>query len=249
MNFFKKKPTVEFICRLEGVEELMPIIPAAEYKHAWTGRVLEDFKKKRANPEYGMKHELTTAKCPGIFNLMRHGWILRSWQDITIETNGDGVTCNWTAAADQKALGCADAVDFHPPEQLVNFLDNWDGVIQAIVKFPTPWVCKIPPGYFLLEMPVAYSDENRFETMTGYFSSEYGYAQMNPQVKWKVPYGKVLIKAGTPLAQYILVKRDQFDVVVRKESPKENRLAKLIYEHAFVKNMKRFKELNQKLMG
>jgi hypothetical protein len=249
MSFFSKKPTVEFVCSVAGVEELMPIIPSASYKHAWTGRLLEDFKQKRLEPDYGMVTSVHTAKCPGIFNLMRHGWILRTWQDITIETNSDGISCNWASAVNQKEVCGFDAIGFHPPEQLVNFLDNWDGVIQNVIKFQTSWKCKIPPGYFLLEMPVAYSDENRFETLPGYFSNEYGYAQMNPQVKWKVPSGKVLIKAGTPIAQYILVKRDQFDVVVRTETQRENNIARLIHEHVFVKNMKRFKELNQKLMG
>jgi hypothetical protein len=248
-NFFSKNPTVEFISSIEGVEELMPIIPAAEYKRPWTGRLLEDLKQKRAAPDYSTTRSVHTAKCPGIFNLMRHGWILRTWQDTTIETNGDGVSCQWSSVINQKELCGFEAIGFHPPEQLTGFFENWDGVIQNVIKFQTPWTCKIPAGYFLLEMPVTYSDENRFETLPGYFSSEYGHANMNPQVKWKVPAGKVLIKAGTPIAQYVLVKRDSFNTVVRTQTKRENVLAKLIGENTFVRNVKRFKELNQKLLG
>jgi hypothetical protein len=248
-NFFNKTPTIEFISSIEGVEELMPIIPASEYKRPWAARLLEDLKQKRTDPNYGMVRSVHTAKCPGIFNLMRHGWILRTWQDITIETNGDGNSCNWASVINQKDLCGAEVIEFHPPEQLINFFENWDGAIQNVIKFQTPWTCKIPAGYFLLEMPVTYSDESRFEALPGYFSSEYGHAAMNPQIKWKVPSGKVLIKAGTPIAQYILIKKDSFNTIIRTQTKRESILSKLINENTFVKNIKRFKEINQKLMS
>ena len=239
---------MEFIQRIEGVKELMPIIPASQYKHPWVERVLEDFRKQRARPDYGMQKEVHTTKCPGIFGMMRNGWILRTWQDITIETTGDGVTCNWTSAMNQHGMCGVDAIGFHPPVQLTDFLENWDGAIRQALKFQTGWSCKVPKGYYLLEMPVAYSDDDRFEVLPGMHHVG-GYTELNPQTKWKAPPGKVLIKAGTPIAQYMLVKREDFDMSMRVVDPKEERFSKLIHKHVFVRSVKNFKELHRKLMS
>lgn len=247
-DFFRRKTKMEFIQRIEGVEKLMPIIPASQYKHPWVGRLMEDFRNQRACPDYGMQRETHTAKCPGIFGVMQNGWILRTWQDITIETNGDGVTCNWTSSMDQRSLCGVDAIGFHPAEQLTNFLENWDGAVRNVVKFQTGWSCKVPKGYYLLEMPVAFSDDDRFEVLTGVHYIG-GYTQLNPQTKWKVKSGKVLIKAGTPIAQYVLVRREQFDLSIRVVDSKEQRFSELVNHHLFTQNMKRFKELHQKFMS
>jgi hypothetical protein len=39
-----KKPKLEFICTSPGVEEVMPIIRASEYKHSWIKKAVEDMK-------------------------------------------------------------------------------------------------------------------------------------------------------------------------------------------------------------
>ena len=239
---------MEFIQRVEGVKELMPIIPASQYKHPWVGRAMEDLKQQRARENYGKQSEVHTAKCPGVFGMLQNGWILRAWQDITIETNGDGHSCTWTSAMDQKSLIGMDAIGFHPAEQLTDFLENWDGALRQVVKFQTGWSCKVPKGYFLMEMPVAYSDESRFEVLPGMHHVG-GYTQLNPQTKWKVASGQILIKAGTPIAQYMLVKKEEFDMTMRVISPQEERMSDLIHHHVFVRNVKRFKDLHQKLMS
>ena len=246
-SFFRRKTKMEFIQRIEGVKELMPIIPAAQYKHPWVGRLAADRKKQRERPDYGMQTEVHTAKCPGIFGVLQNGWILRTWQDLTIETNGDGITCNWTSAMSQAEMCRIDAFSFHPPSQLTDFLENWDGAIRQVLKFQTGWSCIVPKGYVLMEMPVAYSDDDRFEVLPGMHHVG-GYTELNPQTKWKVKSGKTLIKAGTPIAQYMLVKQEEFDMTMRLVDPKELRFAKLILDHVFVRNVKNFKEFHQKFM-
>ena len=38
------KPKLEFICTSPGVEEVMPIIRASEYKHSWIAKAVHDMK-------------------------------------------------------------------------------------------------------------------------------------------------------------------------------------------------------------
>lgn len=243
--FFKK--SIKFNCLIPGVEKLMPIIPAKEYKHDWVRRAAKELSDIKKSPEYGMHKHIHTARCPGIFTLQRHGWILRTWQDITIETNGDSVTFNWTSPIDQKSLagGIAfEAVAGHPPNQLRNYMENWpEHTLQTVVKINTPWRCMVPKGYNLLEIPVAYLDESRFTTLSGYFSHGYGPAPLNPQLFWHVLNGKTLIKAGTPIAQYLLVPKEQMEMEIESSQSTDQELLNLTHNHRFVRSYSEIKKL------
>ena len=37
-TMYQGKPKVEFICTLPGVEKVMPVIKASDYKHTWIQR-------------------------------------------------------------------------------------------------------------------------------------------------------------------------------------------------------------------
>jgi len=237
----KKTPAIEFINEIPGVAELMPLILARDHRQPWVNRVVQNFAEFRQTPHWQHNRVVHTARCPGIFSLQRHGWILRNWQDIEIETTGDGHTFNW------RSPSCAggDPVGFHPPEQLSDYFDHWpQHTLRTIVKIHTGWRCIIPKGYYLMEMPVALNDESRFSTVPGYFMREHGPAQMNVQLLWHVLEGKTLIKAGTPLAQYVLVPKDQPEMTCRTAQPSDgfdvfNRLQ----ESRWVKNYQQVKKL------
>ena len=72
-----------------------------------------------------------------------------------------------------------------------------------------------------MEGPVPYSDDTRFTTMPGFFSQEHGVAQLNIQLKWHVLEDKVLIKAGTPIAHYMLVPKEQPEMSVVSATPEQ----------------------------
>lgn len=235
-----KKPKLVFECLIPGVEKVMPIIPAKDVKHAWVRRAIEHLKADKNNPEFYMRRELYTAKCPGIFSLQRHGWVLRTWQDITIETFGDGERVEWASAIDQAKLNprLGDYIGFHPKHQFFRYMDNWpNNTVKTVIKIESPWRCKVPKGYYLMEMPVAYSDENRFTTLPGYFSHENGFAPLNVQLLWHVMEGKALIKAGTPIAQYVLVPKENFamDIFTEGKTSAEH-VQDLLMQNKFIRN-------------
>jgi hypothetical protein len=242
-----KKPKVVFECLIPGVERIMPMIEAKDIRHAWVNRAVAEVKIARQSPEYGMKKQVHTAKCPGIFNLQRHGWVMRTWQDITIETFGDGNRFEWTSAIDQKKLSeqAGNYVGFHPDTHFPNYMENWpSNALRTVVKIQSPWTCVVPKGYYLMEMPVAYSDENRFITLSGFFNHEQGPAPLNPQLIWCVMNGKTLIKAGTPIAQYILIPKQTYEMDVRPlKEANEHEIFELLNNNRFIKNyaeVKRF---------
>jgi hypothetical protein len=243
-NLFK--PKIVFETTIPGLETVMPIIRAKEFKHAWVQRALNELANIRKQPNYGMETLAHTARCPGIFKLQRHGWILRTWQDITIETNGDGENFRWTTPIDQKVINGIDYVGNHPKHQLYNYMENWPkDTLSNVLKIHSGWNCVVPKGYYLMELPVAYLDDNRYTTVTGFFEREQGPAGLNVQMLWHVMNGKELIKAGTPIAQYILVEKDQMDMTmdVIGKKPSTHDIFKLLQYNRYVKSYSEMKRI------
>ena len=91
-----KKPKLEFICTSPGVEGVMPIIRASEYKHSWITKAVQDMKtngsiaaphrqdfEEDTNRDNEERH---TAKCPALQMVQNTGWIMRLHQDVRIKT-------------------------------------------------------------------------------------------------------------------------------------------------------------------
>lgn len=233
MKWFTKKPVVEFACYVEGLEQIMPIIPAKKYKHPWLVRAFQHYSRIKKESGYGEKQGAHITQCPGILSIMHHGWILRAWQDIVIDTNKDGLSYSWQTPFNEEQAHGIQSVQSHNPSELVNFFEHWSSPTPYIFKLNFAWHCKIPKGYALLTLPVAYADEDRFETVPGMLSDEYEWTALNPQIKWKAPPGKSLIKAGTPLAQFILVKMDDVEAKVFYD---RNLLSKVQVNSMFVRS-------------
>jgi hypothetical protein len=181
---------------------------------------------------FGTSKVFSTARCPGIYNLVRHGWVICAWQDITITTNGDGESFTWSTPLDQRTLTnghlAGESVGFHPKEQ---YADHLGGTIPNslanVIKINTPWRCNVPEGYYLQEGNMPFTDEKRFTTVVGFFNKEDGVAQMNIQLLWHVLDGTTVIKAGTPLAHYMLIPKDQPELVSMAATPEQIKLDRL----------------------
>ena len=222
---FSKQLKLEFFSIQPEITKLSPIIPAHEFKPKWWDKAQQEFVNATKDPNFGKSKFVHTAKCPGIFNLIRYGWIMTTWQDIIIKTNGDGETFEWTTPINQKTLkstnDLGEPVGFQGKHQLSDFMGGWRNSLNTVIKLNTPWRCIVPKGYYLLEQQVPYADDDRFTTLPGFFSREYGVAQMNPQLRWHVTNGETIIKAGTPIAHYMLIPQQQADMTVMDATPEQ----------------------------
>jgi hypothetical protein len=212
--WFSKKPKVEFSYLIPNMNNIMPIIKTSEYQHGWVQRARQEIVDlKRNNPDLFKEQFMHVAKCPAIKSIMQRGWIVRSWMDITIETTDNGKEVKWFSPVNQKEyLPKLAAVSFHFPRELSDFYENWpDDALRVIVKINTPFAVKVPRGYSMMLMPVAYADEKRFTIMSGLIESELPTTPISMQVRWHVKEGKELIRAGTPLAQLVLIKDEDIE--------------------------------------
>jgi hypothetical protein len=246
MKLFSKEPTVEFISLSPEVIKLAPIIPAHKFRPDILLNSGKDFATKKKQPDFGMSKLMSTAKCPGIFNMARYGYILTTWQDIVIETNGDGESFHWTTPSNQLDLTngrmIGEMVGYHPQVQYTDYVGKRPDTLANVLKIHTPWRCIVPEGYYLHEGPVPYNNDHRFTTVEGVFSREHGVAQMNVQLLWHVMEGKTLIKAGTPIAHYMLLPKKQPELVVRTATDKEVQLDSITVLHGARTNIADIKE-------
>jgi len=220
-NFFKKETsTIEFFSLIPEVVDIAPIKPANQFRPNLIENATKELSEFKKNPNYEFTRNIHTAKCPGIYNVVKHGWVMTTWQDIVIETNGDGINFKWATPTSQNGLTNGKLVgwdvSFHSSNQYTDYVGQRANTLANVVKIMTPWRCIVPKGYYLQEGPLPYTDEERFTTVKGFFSREHGVAQMNVQLLWHVMNGKTLIKAGTPIAHYTLVPKNLPKLLVTK---------------------------------
>lgn len=256
MIFFKKEPKIEFFSLMPDVAKIAPIQPAANFRPELMQRAAEELSQKKKEPGYGFFKLFNTAKCPGIYHYANYGWVMTTYQDIIIRTNGDGESIEWESAMNHHSMDggklVGNQIEFHPPFQYANYMGNMANTVKNVIKIATPWRCVVPKGYYLQEGHLPYSNERRFTTATGFFSQEYGVAQMNVQLFWHVMNGETVIKAGTPIAHYILIPKKQHKLEVRAANDKDleiERITQAEISRKFVSNRTESKCLFSKFFG
>jgi hypothetical protein len=254
MFFTKKAPQIEFFSLIPEIETIAPIINASKVRPLLMQNSAEALSVEKKCPNYGKQKSTNTSKCSGIIDYYKHGWILTAWQDITIKTNGDGESFEWMTPIDQSILTNGSVVgkyiDYHPKESYSNHVDDDPNTLKHILKINTSWRCKIPKGYYLFESDVPYSNEKRFNVASGFYDSDFGVGQMNVNIFWHLMNGETVIKAGTPIAHYMLIPKEKATLVVRSATDDDilkDSISKLETNRRFISSKSESKCLFAKL--
>ena len=213
-KLFKKEPKVIFQATIPGIDTIMPIIPARDYKPKWLANARSDFSKKLAGG-YPSSPTNSIHKCPGIMDLLSSGWIVRAWQDFTIETNGDGNNFQWKSTVNAKDFRPVPDIGFLPGHLILDYMPKRIDTLNTIIKFQAPWLATVPKGWSLVFMPMLYSDDGRFTNCPGILDTAMD-KQLNIQIFWHALNSTEVIRAGTPLAHLVLIPTEQaMDMEIR----------------------------------
>lgn len=222
--FKNKKPYVRFYSIEPGVRELFPIIPSSHIKRKFTTAPVTE-------------GEPSSKFCPGIRKIVSTGWIVTAPADFLIKPFDNGLSFEWLEpwrfGSQANTLRGTSYISEHGPNQVIDLLDDPATTLKSIVKVQTPWRVESSDDILLLQLPVTYNNEDRFYSATGFLDTRYGY-NVNVQLFWKKLDGETLVRAGTPLCQFIPVSRKHlssstYDVIV--EDATDNDIKK---EQAFV---------------
>ena len=211
-NFKKKQPLVTCYTTVRGLEEIYPPKLAVEAIPEW-------FKKMpREIMDQWSGHPGTAKKCPAFVDYYKSGVVLYLWCDLWIKINED---TTWEVKTPEKLFSFTNHLDNQ-------FLDHTPKREYAMVlKANSPWRMVTPKGWDLMQLPLHYHFDERFEVLPGVMSADIHY-EVNPQMGFK-EYGEYLIPRGTPLAMYVPIKREKMTLEVREMDDEMKRLEEKQY--------------------
>lgn len=219
-----KKNKIEFYSFVPGVKELFPVVPSSEYIPKW-------FKEKNKHMSFlkkqcPFKRIFNIINCPGIRQFFNTGYILRLHTDLRVITEKGVIKdIKWGFGYENSQVKSHfsnnETVSIHRPEVLGNWMPPPRKAIKELIKIDTPWNVYCPPNYVLLETNPFYSDDNRFHITGGILDPQIS-RNINPSFWWFVEDGVEDIKAGTPIAQFIPIRRkNELKLVVRDINQKD----------------------------
>ena len=227
---FNLKKKIKFLCSDLEIAKVYPITPAKNYSFEWKKR-FSDSVKKNFSPIQQKFFYL----CPGINTLHSSGWILLNNRDVYLRTNSDQ-SIDWKV----NYTGSVDYIGSHEREHF-GFFENWPSHInKTVLKFNTGWSAVIPKNYTLLQMPLIFYDDDRFTTVSGMYHHTLGLAALTVPVFWNVTsFNETIIKAGTPLAQLLLIKNEDIGFEIGNDTSK-TKMYDFLTSSSFRPNYKNF---------
>jgi len=221
----KKDKEIVFWCDLKGLPDIVPVKESKHFIPEW-------FKKAPAfEPGSNELIDLPTVKrCPGFIEFFKVGYVVPAWCDFYIDINEDGATV--------KTPNDAFPVNYHHPNQFAYHLpEHAKKNVKLTFKPACPWKVKTPKGVKMLALPMSHHHNPDFYTVTGLLDTHI-FHELNP-IWIFMRTGKFFVKRGTPLAMFVPVRTENFDLVVREETTEDvAALGKQIYAISSVFNSK-----------
>jgi hypothetical protein len=210
--FKKRKSWVRFYSIDQNVTVMYPVIESKLVEREWNHLAGTD----RNRPEQGKQ---TVLNCPAIKQALNTGYVLCAPADFLIKTGSHEEMLSWETPFMFKResnkytfSGTDYYISWHSPAQtepiLPSEIPNSDrSCLHAAVKVETPWRIKASDDIVFLQIPVSYNNEPRFTAAIGIVDPRYMHS-VSVQLFWHVLEGDTLVKAGTPLVQYVPISRE-----------------------------------------
>lgn len=207
-----KEQKIVFTDTFGVIDEYKPI-PASFNLPDWY-KSTNSFVTNEKKPINGLT-PATIKKCMPVFDVLSHGYYILTHTDIfvTNKLDDDGNMQLWVQWANHEA------VEFHPREQVPIHPKHHYG---NVAKWMNPWGIKTPNGYSTLFIPPVHRD-NVFSILEGVVDTDTYTSPVNFPMVLTHPYVGYdgLIPAGTPIAQVIPFKRDEWKMDFGGEKEKK----------------------------
>lgn len=196
---------ITFTKTIEVPEKFSPK-PASTYLPEWY-KQMESYTSGSKRPDGAGGTTATIKRCMPVFDAITSGYIIPTDVDVWVtqrrNENGEleSTWYEWPSA---------DPISWHPIEQAPNH-PNRNGHVNSYPKWINPWAIKTPPGYSCLFVQ-PFHRESVFTILPGVVDTDTYTAPVNfPFVLNSMEF-EGLIPAGTPMAQVIPFKRDEFEM-------------------------------------
>lgn len=180
-----------------SMEDFKPT-PAKKNIPSWY-RTLEPYIGKVKRPDGDGITNQTAKRCMPLFDAISSGYIIYTWVDVFVSIQNNQHWYEWPMLEPIKFHNNQQAPD-HPKSYGENF-----------PKWMSPWSIKTPKGYSCLFLPPMHRD-NLFNIFEGVVDTDTYGNPINFPFAMNDPKFEGLIPAGTPLAQVIPFKRDNWQI-------------------------------------
>lgn len=152
----------------------------------------------------------TIKRCMPVFDAFTAGYILFTYVDIYIRTEDGAPYYTWPSFK---------PIEFHDNAQFDKYPRA--GEKFSAPKWVSPWSIKTPKGYSSLILPPIHQDTVPFEILEGLVDTDVYNIPVNFPFFLKDNNFNGLIPAGTPMAQIIPIKRDNWEHEIGNTIEKE----------------------------
>ena len=226
MKFWNRKNKIEFFHNEPSIIDTFPIMESKDLKLNWANKARQDFQnliKEGAgnNPEFSH-----LARCPGIFDLFKYGYVISLHKDILIKRKDIGFEWQFKYPRDHRVGNLPSKLnDFEitsPTEANIKLISIPPWADNFIVKIDTGWHVIAPKGLKFIMLPIAYPDTFDFTSSIGILNPAVA-TDINFQMFWHAKEDIVTIKAGTPLGHLIPLSEKKYQMVQRNMNQRDRR--------------------------
>jgi hypothetical protein len=194
--------TLTFRCAPELANVLPRPIPAVQGLPDW----FKTLPQKAFNPTMGDETQ-TVKRCPPFIDAMTYGFLIPLITDLEVR---DG-EFNWNFQVPEDFVSeySHSPIGFHDPSQIAGTPYADDD--RFIIKFNSFWTIEAPKGYSLLFTHPLNRPDLPFTTITGLVDCDTFYhSPVNFPARWHDAEFNGVLRKGTPVAQCIPVKRENW---------------------------------------
>ena len=223
----KKEDVIEVWSHIEGIPDVEPVKESSNFLPKWWTNTpaWQNDNVRESNFTDNINNKGTIRRCPAIPEYMSMGIVVPLWCDVRIEIFDDG-GWKWNSPAQEFSFSS------HGDSQVGNFVPK-HAKPTLIMKPNCPWRIKTPPGISMLQLPMFWHFNPNFTVAPGVLWSDIHH-EINQQMMFHKK-GVFNLQRGTPLAQYIPIRRETFEYNVGNETPELRTHRNASYYHVRTK--------------
>jgi len=185
-------------------------IPASKDIPSWYSD-LNSYIGDKKMPTIDGSNPSTIKRCMPVFDLIVAGYLIKSPADVFVSSRGGEPYYQWPIL---------DVIDFHPIQQAPNHPDQ-NG--SSYPKWINSWSIKTPKGYSTLFIQPVHR-ESVFKILPGLVDTDTYHAPVNFPFVLNDSKFEGLIPKGTPIAQVIPIKRENWAMQFGEEKERYEQL-------------------------
>jgi len=226
----KKKEKIEFFNDEYAITENYPILESKNFKPKWIENVRKDLENSIKEGSLNVPGFTHIARCPGIFDLFKYGYVIPLHRDFIIIPHEKGF--EWILAGGEGGKGgiinnklIEESGKIQPIDQTsFSLISRPPWTSEFMFKISTGWNVIAPKGIKFIMLPIAYPDTFEFTSTIGILDPSIN-TEINFQMFWNGINTETIIKAGTPLGHLIPLTEKKYQMVQRKMNQQDREWA------------------------